>query len=152
MIVLKEEDTRKIANKFAKSIPKDCVICLNGDLGAGKTTFSRYLIQTIIKDRKISGEIPSPTFSLLQTYKDKNFTINHYDFYRLENSDDLIELDYDNSTSKGICIIEWASKFPEALPANRIEINIDLVSKSTRSLNFIFIGNINKKDLKWCLE
>ncbi|MDA9897121.1 tRNA (adenosine(37)-N6)-threonylcarbamoyltransferase complex ATPase subunit type 1 TsaE [Pelagibacterales bacterium] len=152
MIVLKEEDTRKIANKFAKSIPKDCVICLNGDLGAGKTTFSRYLIQTIIKDRKISGEIPSPTFSLLQTYKDKNFTINHYDFYRLENSDDLIELDYDNSISKGICIIEWASKFPEALPANRIEINIDLVSKSTRSLNFIFIGNINKKDLKWCLE
>ena len=152
MIVLKEEDTRKIANKFAKSIPKDCVICLNGDLGAGKTTFSRYLIQTIIKDRKISGEIPSPTFSLLQTYKDKNFTINHYDFYRLENSDDLIELDYDNSISKGICIIEWASRFPEALPANRIEINIDLVSKSTRSLNFIFIGNINKKDLKWCLE
>ena len=152
MIVLKEEDTRKIANKFAKSIPKDCVICLNGDLGAGKTTFSRYLIQTIIKDRKISGEIPSPTFSLLQTYKDKNFTINHYDFYRLENSDDLIELDYDNSISKGICIIEWASKFPEALPTNRIEINIDLVSKSTRSLNFIFIGNINKKDLKWCLE
>jgi len=152
MIVLKEEDTRKIANKFAKSIPKDCVICLNGDLGAGKTTFSRYLIQTIIKDRKISGEIPSPTFSLLQTYKDKNFTINHYDFYRLENSDDLIELDYDNSISKGICIIEWASKFPEALPANRIEINIDLVSKSKRSLNFIFIGNTNKKDLKWCLE
>ena len=152
MIVLKEEDTRKIANKFAKSIPKDCVICLNGDLGAGKTTFSRYLIQTIIKDRKISGEIPSPTFSLLQTYKDKNFTINHYDFYRLENSDDLIELDYDNSISKGICIIEWASKFPEALPANRIEINIDLISKSKRSLNFIFIGNINKKDLKWCLE
>ena len=152
MIVLKEEDTGKIANKFAKSIPKDCVICLNGDLGAGKTTFSRYLIQTIIKDRKISGEIPSPTFSLLQTYRDKNFTINHYDFYRLENSDDLIELDYDNSISKGICIIEWASKFPEALPANRIEINIDLVSKSTRSLNFIFIGNINKKDLKWCLE
>ena len=90
MIVLKEEDTRKIANKFAKSIPKNCVICLNGDLGAGKTTFSRYLIQTIIKDRKISGEIPSPTFSLLQTYKDKNFIINHYDFYRLENSNDLI--------------------------------------------------------------
>ena len=152
MIVLKEEDTRKIANKFAKSIPKDCVLCLNGDLGAGKTTFSRYLIQTIIKDRKISGEIPSPTFSLLQTYKDKNFTINHYDFYRLENSDDLIELDYDNSISKGICIIEWANKFPEALPANRIEINIDLVSKSKRSFNFIFFGNTNKKDLKWCLE
>ena len=152
MIVLKEEDTRKIANKFAKSIPKDCIICLNGDLGTGKTTFSRYLIQTIIKDRKTSGEIPSPTFSLLQTYKDKNFTINHYDFYRLENSDDLIELDYDNSISKGICIIEWANKFSDALPANRIEINIDLISKSKRSLNFFFFGNTNKKDLKWCQE
>mgnify|MGYP001410576204 FL=1 len=152
MIVLKEEDTRKVVNKFAKSISKDCIICLNGDLGAGKTTFSRYLIQSIIKDKKISGEIPSPTFSLLQTYKDKNFTINHYDFYRLENSDDLIELDYDNSISKGICIIEWANKFSEALPSNRIEINIDLISKSKRSLNFIFFGNTNKKDLKWCQE
>jgi|TARA_B110000261_G_C13058829_1_gene347295 tRNA threonylcarbamoyl adenosine modification protein YjeE len=152
MIVLKEEDTRKVANKFAKSISKDCIICLNGDLGAGKTTFSRYLIQTIIKDKKVSGEIPSPTFSLLQTYKNNNFIINHYDFYRLENSDDLIELDYGNSITKGICIIEWANKFPEALPVNRIEINIDLISKNKRSINFIFFGNTDKKEFKWCLE
>ena len=120
MIVLKEKDTRKTAIRFAKSISENCVVCLNGDLGAGKTTFSRYFIQALIKDKKVTGEIPSPTFSLLQTYKDKNFIINHYDFYRLENSDELIELDYGNSISTGICIIEWANKFPMALPYNRI--------------------------------
>ena len=116
MIVLKEEDTRKTAIRFAKSISKNCVVCLNGDLGAGKTTFSRYFIQTLIKDKKVTGEIPSPTFSLLQTYKDKNFIINHYDFYRLENSDELIELDYGNSISTGLSftIKFWAIAFIES--------------------------------------
>ena len=56
MIVLKEEDTRKTAIRFAKSISKNCVVCLNGDLGAGKTTFSRYFIQALIKDKKVTGE------------------------------------------------------------------------------------------------
>ena len=83
MIVQKESDTKKVAEKFANSIPRSCVICLNGDLGAGKTTFSRYLIQSLIKNKSVSGEIPSPTFSLLQTYKFKKVLINHYDFYRL---------------------------------------------------------------------
>ena len=152
MIVLKEEDTRKTAIRFAKSISKNCIVCLNGDLGAGKTTFSRYFIQALIKDKKVTGEIPSPTFSLLQTYKDKNFIINHYDFYRLENSDELIELDYESSISAGICIIEWANKFPMALPDNRIEINIDLINKDKRSVNFIFFGNTAKKELEWCQE
>ena len=152
MIVLKEEDTRQTAIRFAKSISKNCVVCLNGDLGVGKTTFSRYFIQALIKDKKVTGEIPSPTFSLLQTYKDKNFIINHYDFYRLENSDELVELDYGNSISTGICIIEWANKFPMALPYNRIEINIDLINKDKRSVNFIFFGNTAKKELEWCQE
>ena len=149
MIVQAEEDTKKIAIKFASSIPRNCVICLNGDLGAGKTTFSRYFIQSLIKDNSISGEIPSPTFSLLQTYKFQKILINHYDFYRLEKDEDLIELDYANSVSSGICIIEWANNFPNVLPENRIEINIDLISKSKRSMKFKFLGNSKKKELMW---
>ena len=57
------------------------------------------------KNKSISGEIPSPTFSLLQTYKFKKVLINHYDFYRLEKEEDLIELDYANSVSNGICLM-----------------------------------------------
>ena len=149
MIVQTEEETKEIAIKFANSIPRNCVICLNGDLGAGKTTFSRYFVQSLIKDNSISGEIPSPTFSLLQTYKFQKIIINHYDFYRLENDEDLIELDYANSVSRGICIIEWANKFPNALPKNRIEINIDLISNSKRSMKFKFFGNTKKEKLMW---
>ena len=152
MIAAKEEDTAKIAKKLAKSVPADCVICLNGDLGAGKTTFARYLIQSIIKDKKLTQEIPSPTFSLLQTYKDKSYLINHYDFYRLENINELIEIDYGNSIAKGICIIEWANKFSEALPQNRIEINFHLIDKIKREINFNFFDSKKIKGLDWCLD
>ena len=152
MIVQKESDTKKVPEKFASSIPSSCVICLNGDLGAGKTTFSRYLIQSLIKNKLVSGEIPSPTFSLLQTYKFKKVLINHYDFYRLEKEEDLIELDYANSVSNGICLIEWANNFLNALPKNRIEINIDLISHNKRSIKFKFIGNTKKKELMWAQD
>ena len=93
MIVQTESDTKKVAEKFANSIPSSCVICLNGDLGAGKTTFSRYLIQSLIKNKSISGEITRPTFSLLQTYKLKKVLINHYEFYRLDKEEELIKID-----------------------------------------------------------
>ena len=107
------------------------------------------MIQSLIKNKSISGEIPSPTFSLLQTYKFKKVLINHYDFYRLEKEEDLIELDYANSVSNGICLIEWANNFLNALPKNRIEINIDLISHNKRSIKFKFIGNTKKKELMW---
>ncbi len=152
MIVQTENDTKKLAEKLAKSIPSNCVICLIGDLGAGKTTFSRYFIRTLIKNNSVSGEIPSPTFSLLQTYKFKKILINHYDFYRLKKDEDLIELDYANSVSNGICLIEWANNFPNVLPKNRIEININLISQNKRSIKFKFIGNTKKKELMWAQD
>jgi tRNA threonylcarbamoyl adenosine modification protein YjeE len=110
------------------------------------------LIQSLIKNKSVSGEIPSPTFSLLQTYKFKKVLINHYDFYRLEKEEDLIELDYANSVSNGICLIEWANNFLNALPKNRIEINIDLISQNKRSIKFKFIGNTKKKELMWAQD
>jgi len=72
MIAAKEEDTAKIAKKLAKSVPADCVICLNGDLGAGKTTFARYLIQSIIKDKSLPRKYLAPLFLYCKPTK-----INH---------------------------------------------------------------------------
>lgn len=152
MIASNEEETKKIANKLAKDINNTNVtICLNGDLGSGKTTFSRYLIRSLLS-KNINDDIPSPTFTLLQIYEDQKKSIYHYDFYRLNKIDELIELNYSESVENNICIIEWANKFKKALPPNRIEINFEIKSNNKRSITFDLLGLYNKKNYLWMQE
>jgi len=152
MIASNEEETKKIANKLAKDINNtNATICLNGDLGSGKTTFSRYLIRSLLSNN-INDDIPSPTFTLLQIYEDQKRSIYHYDFYRLNKIDELIELNYSESVENNICIIEWANKFKKALPPNRIEINFEIKSKNKRLITFALLGLYNKKNYLWMQE
>ena len=152
MIASNEEETKKIANKLAKDINNtNATICLNGDLGSGKTTFSRYLIRSLLSNN-INDDIPSPTFTLLQIYEDQKRSIYHYDFYRLNKIDELIELNYSESVENNICIIEWANKFKKALPPNRIEINFEIKSNNKRSITFDLLGLYNKKNYLWMQE
>ena len=116
MILKSEKETKIFAEKIANNILKKTItICLNGDLGSGKTTFSRYLINALQKNKK-HIDIPSPTFTLLQTYEYKFGEIYHYDFYRLESVNELRELNFTESVQDNICLIEWSNKFKEALP------------------------------------
>ena len=149
MIASNEEETKKIANKLAKDInDTNATICLNGDLGSGKTTFSRYLIRSLLSNN-INDDIPSPTFTLLQIYEDQKKSIYHYDFYRLNKIDELIELNYSESVENNLCIIEWANKFKKALPPNRIEINFEIKSKNKRLITFSLLGSYSKKNYLW---
>ena len=149
MIASNEEETKKIANKLAKDInATNATICLNGDLGSGKTTFSRYLIRSLLST-SVNEDIPSPTFTLLQIYEDQKKSIYHYDFYRLNKIDELIELNYSESVENNICIIEWANKFEKALPPNRIEINFEIKSKNKRLITFSLLGSYSKKNYLW---
>ena len=149
MIASNEEETKKIANKLAKDInATKATICLNGDLGSGKTTFSRYLIRSLLSTI-INEDIPSPTFTLLQIYEDQKKSIYHYDFYRLNKIEELIELNYSESVENNLCIIEWANKFKKALPPNRIEINFEIKSKNKRLITFSLLGSYNKKNYLW---
>ena len=98
MLLKNERDTQLFARKLVNfSKGNNIVICLNGNLGSGKTTFSRYFIQEYLKDAKIK-EIPSPTFTLLQVYEHSNIRINHFDFYRLNAASELVELNFMEST------------------------------------------------------
>ncbi|MCH2038441.1 MAG: tRNA (adenosine(37)-N6)-threonylcarbamoyltransferase complex ATPase subunit type 1 TsaE, partial [Rickettsiales bacterium] len=99
------DDTQNIAETVAKSIHHDDIITLQGDLGAGKTSFTKYFISHLTGNER--DEIISPTFNLLQTYDYPQGTIFHYDLYRLENEDELYELGFEESLGNGICIIEW---------------------------------------------
>ena len=152
MIASNEEETAKIAIKLARSLNDfNVTLCLNGDLGSGKTTFSRYLIKSLL-GKKLDEEIPSPTFTLLQIYESPNVNIHHYDFYRLKRIEELVELNFSESITGNICIIEWANKFKEALPPDRIEVNFQIKSKNKRLIKFDLIGLFNNKNFLWTQE
>ena len=83
---------------------KGDVVLLNGTLGAGKTTFAQYFIDSLLDEKQ---DINSPTFNLLKTYETKKFPIHHLDLYRLKNSEELYELGIEDILSDGVTLIEW---------------------------------------------
>lgn len=100
--------TEKVAKKFAKSLKGGERVLLNGDLGAGKTTFVKFLAKSL----KVKDEVTSPSFTILKQYEGK-FKINHFDLYRIEQIDELRELGFDEYLDcKGseILIIEWGER------------------------------------------
>lgn len=132
-ISFSEEDTIKIASEFASVIRNGMIICLNGDLGAGKTFFVKQLLK-IFKFHSVN----SPTFAIVNEYcGDKIFY--HFDFYRINKKEELIDIgieDYFNDED-AIIIIEWANMFPEILPAKRVDINIIYDADNKREFSFI---------------
>ena len=144
MLLKNESNTKDLALKTINISKKEnLVICLNGDLGSGKTTFARYFIQIYFKTQKIT-DIPSPTFTLLQVYEFQKKRINHYDFYRLKSQEELIELNFSESILDDVCLIEWSDKFKNVLPRTRLEIEFKIISKNSRSVSLNFFGDLKK--------
>lgn len=98
------------------------VVALEGDLGAGKTTFAREFIRSLLGNT--TEEIPSPTFTLVQTYDTPRMAVAHFDLYRLSNPDELSELGLDDALSRGIALVEWPERGGDLLPADRLTISL----------------------------
>ena len=114
------EDTAKIACEFAKTLIAGDVICMNGDLGVGKTAF----VQALAKELGIEEYLSSPTFTIVNCYEGK-FPLYHFDVYRIADSDEMYEIGYEEYVyGDGISIIEWAENIRDILPAKRYEITI----------------------------
>ncbi len=131
-----EAETFALAKRIAPLLKAGDVIALNGDLGAGKTTFSRALIQTLLDNPNL--DVTSPTFTLVQTYESPNFPIWHYDMYRIEDETELDELGFED-TIDGLAIIEWPIRMGDQLPSYRLDIQIDFTNTG-RSISLIGHG------------
>ena len=135
------EDTKKLSKKFSKIIKKGDVIFLYGEIGVGKTTFVRFLINHLEVENGIKkSDILSPTFNIVYDYKIKKIKILHYDLYRLKNYNDILELGIFETSENNIKIVEW----PELIknkPKDRIEIKFKyLKSNDARNVNIIGFG------------
>ena len=123
-----ERDTFKIAKKFAKTLkPKDVVV-LVGEMGAGKTAFTKG----IAKGLKIKSEITSPTYAYMNEYDNKLY---HYDCYRLSSGEDAEALGLtDYFYLDGICVIEWSENIKSVLPQNLIRVEIQKIDETKRKI------------------
>lgn len=116
--------TAELARLIAKGIENPCIICLHGDLGAGKTEFAKTFIKEICKDENL--KITSPTYTIAQVYEAEKFEVWHFDFYRLEDKEEVWETGFEEALeSEAVIIMEWAEKIGSYLPEKRIDIFIE---------------------------
>ena len=117
-----EKETEELASTFLKKIKPGCFIFLYGEIGVGKTTFIRYLINQFQKLNKLEiTEVTSPTFNLLNEYQINDFKINHYDLFRLKSSEEIKNLDLFEDNKNTITLVEWPQIIKEK-PKNLIEL------------------------------
>lgn len=114
--------TDTLAQRLAPLLKASDVIALYGGLGAGKTTFSRALISALLGR---ATEVPSPTYTLVQSYDGPDFPIFHYDLYRIEDPDEVFELGWEE-TQDGLALIEWPDRAGSHLPAWRLDLTIEI--------------------------
>ena len=115
-----EQETKSIARNIASKIDNKVVIVLNGELGAGKTKFTEGFLSYF----GLENEISSPTFTIVNEYKNEKANIYHFDVYRLSDIDEFYAIGGEEYFSRGICIIEWGKIIEEALPEHYIKIDI----------------------------
>ena len=117
-----EKNTEELAAKFLNKIKPGDIIFLHGEIGVGKTTFVRYLVNKFQKENKLEiTEVTSPTFNLLSEYQINQTKINHYDLFRLKSSEEINNLDLFGDSKNSITLIEWPQMIKEK-PKNLIEL------------------------------
>lgn len=127
-----ERDTINIAQNLESEKFENMIICLEGDLGSGKTIFTKGFAQAL----GIEENITSPTFNIIKEYLDGEMPLYHMDVYRLDGNTDGVGIE-DYFKKGGIVIIEWADMISDILPDERLDIKFKIVDEETRVLTFI---------------
>jgi len=140
--------TQRLGMRLGELLRGGELILLNGQLGTGKTTFTQGLAQGM----GISGNVNSPTFTLLKEYVSQvksprgnvsrpGLALYHFDLYRLDNPDEIIDLGFEEYfTSDGVCVVEWAEKADLYWPTDHLDIRLKMLSETKRGLLFAATG------------
>lgn len=120
-LITDEVETLRFGASLAGLLQDGDVVALVGDLGMGKTTLSRGIIKSLLPDLT---EVPSPTYTIVQTYDCPDFLLWHFDLYRLDEPRDVIELGFEDALND-VCLIEWPEKAGTYLPEARLTVRLD---------------------------
>ena len=139
--ISEEKNTESVAEKFSKLIKRGDFILLSGNLGVGKTTFIKYVINFLQKlnKHKIS-EVTSPTFTVINEYQIKKILIKHYDLYRIKNKKELNNLGIQESIKDQITFVEW----PEIIKKIKIKNSINLIFEYKKNYTERYLSIISK--------
>ena len=139
--ISKEKDTKLVAERLCKHINLGDFILLTGNLGVGKTTFIKYIINSLQRiNRQKLSEVPSPTFNITNEYQIKKILIKHFDLYRIKNEKELNNLGIQENLKKQITLIEW----PEIAKKIKIKNNISLLFKYNKNYTERYLTIISK--------
>lgn len=117
-----ESETIEAARKFAATLKPRDIVLLNGTLGMGKSVFSRAVIRALAGDEAL--EVPSPTFTLVQTYDTPQADIWHFDLYRLKDPEELYEIGWEEALGSAILLIEWPERLGYLTPKSAISVTM----------------------------
>ncbi len=125
-----EAATARLGAALSGLLRKGEAICLSGPLGAGKSVIARALIRALCP---AEGDVPSPTFTLVQYYPGPAFPIAHFDLYRLTSPDEAFEIGLDEALREGAAIIEWPERLGHHLPHDRLDIELTHEDETRRA-------------------
>lgn len=117
-----EIETIAAATRFAATLTPRDIVLLHGDLGVGKSVFSRAIIRTLTEQADL--DVPSPTFTLVQTYDTSKGDVYHFDLYRLKDPDELYEIGWEDALASGILLVEWPDRLGYLTPKQAIHITL----------------------------
>jgi len=130
-----EAATAALAGAIAKLARVGDVIALSGDIGAGKTVFARGFVRAL---SKADEDVPSPTFTLLQTYECAQGPVHHYDFYRLDSARDAYEIGIEESFAEAITLIEWPERIAVLRAGHWLDIEFSMAARDPDKRELVF--------------
>ena len=130
MLLATAESTESLGRALATELRPGDVVALFGNLGAGKTTFTRGLLQGL----GFEGDVGSPTFPIVQTYEDLRFPVWHVDLYRIEDPEEVIELGLDEARTDAALVIEWPERLGRFLWQDALQLHLAVARGGERSL------------------
>jgi tRNA threonylcarbamoyl adenosine modification protein YjeE len=125
-------ETEALARRIAAGLAVGDTIALEGDLGAGKTTLARAILRALGE----TGEVPSPSFTLVQPYETKRLKIAHCDLYRIEDAAEVDELGLEDALDQGAVLIEWPDRVPARIPDDALTVRIQILGEQERAVQF----------------